>query len=202
METVTDFIFLGSKITADGDCSHEIQRHLFLGRKSMTNLNSILKSRDITLLTKIHIVKAVVFPVIMYGCELDHKEGWAQKNCAGEDVVLEKSLAQQGDQTSQSYRKSVLNIHWKDWCWSWSSNILVTWCEELTHLKRPWCLERLRAGREGRQRMRWFEDITDLMDMSLSKLWEIVKDRVPRCSAIHGVVKSRRTQPSDSTKSR
>ena len=75
METVTDFIFLGSKITADGDCSHEIQRHLFLGRKSMTNLNSILKSRDITLLTKVHIVKAVVFPVIMYGCELDHKEG-------------------------------------------------------------------------------------------------------------------------------
>ena len=75
METVTDFIFLGSKITADGDYSHEIQRHLFLGRKSMTNLNSILKSRDITLLTKVHIVKAVVFPVIMYGCELDHKEG-------------------------------------------------------------------------------------------------------------------------------
>ena len=69
METVGDFIFLGSKITADGDCSHEIKRHLFLGRKVMTNLDSILKSRDITLPTKIRLVKAVVFPVVMYGCE-------------------------------------------------------------------------------------------------------------------------------------
>ena len=69
METVTGFIFLGSKITADGDCSHEIKRHLLLGRKAMTNLNSILKSRDITLPTKVHLVKAMVFPVVMYGCE-------------------------------------------------------------------------------------------------------------------------------------
>ena len=69
METVTDFIFLGSKITADGDYSHEIKRHLLLGRKTMTNLDSILKSRDITLPTKAHIVKAMVFPVVMYGCE-------------------------------------------------------------------------------------------------------------------------------------
>ena len=69
METVTDFIFLGSKITADGDCSHEIKRHLLLGRKAMTNLNSILKSRDIALLTKVHVIKAMVFPVVMYGCE-------------------------------------------------------------------------------------------------------------------------------------
>ena len=69
METVTDFIFLGSKITVDGDCSHEIKRHLLLGRKAMTNLNNILKSRDIALLTKVHLVKAMVFPVVMYGCE-------------------------------------------------------------------------------------------------------------------------------------
>ena len=74
METVTDFIFLGSKITADGDCSHEIKRCLLLGRKAMTNLDSILKSRDITLLTKVHLVKAMVFPVALYGCESDHKE--------------------------------------------------------------------------------------------------------------------------------
>ena len=74
MEAVTDFLFLGSKITADGDCSHEIKRHLLLGRKVMTNLNSILKSRDITLPTKVHVVKAMVFPVVMYGCEVDHKE--------------------------------------------------------------------------------------------------------------------------------
>jgi len=69
METIADFIFLGSKITADGDFSHEIKRHLLLGRKAMTNLNSILKSRDITLLTKVHLVRAMVFPVVMYGCE-------------------------------------------------------------------------------------------------------------------------------------
>ena len=74
METVTDFIFLGSKVTADGDYSHEIKRRLLLGRKAMTNLGSMLKSRDITFLTKVHIVKAIIFPVVMYGCELDHKE--------------------------------------------------------------------------------------------------------------------------------
>ena len=75
VEAVTDFIFLGSKITADGDCSHEIKRCLLPGRKAMTNLDSMLKSRDITLSTKVCIVKAVVFPVVMYGCELDHIEG-------------------------------------------------------------------------------------------------------------------------------
>ena len=75
VETVADFIFLGSKITADGDCSHEIKRRLLLGRKAMTNLDSLLKSRGITFLTKVHLVKAMVFPVVMYGCELDHKEG-------------------------------------------------------------------------------------------------------------------------------
>ena len=74
METVTDFIFLGSEITADGDFSHEIKRHLLLGRKSMTNLDSILENRDITLPTKVCLVKAMVFPVVMYGCELDHKQ--------------------------------------------------------------------------------------------------------------------------------
>ena len=74
METVTDFIFLGSKITADGDCRHEIKRHLLLGRKAMKHLDSTLISRDMTLLTKVHLAKAVVFPVVMYECELDHKE--------------------------------------------------------------------------------------------------------------------------------
>ena len=74
MEKVTDFIFLGSKITADGDCSHEIKRRLLLGRKAMTNLDNILKSRDITLLTKVHLVKGMVFPVVVYGCE-----GWTEK---------------------------------------------------------------------------------------------------------------------------
>ena len=84
--------FLGSKITEDGDCSHEIKRHLLLGRKAMTSLDRILKSRDITLLMKVCIVKALVFPVVMYRCELDHKEGWAPKNWCFWTVVLEKTL--------------------------------------------------------------------------------------------------------------
>ena len=90
VETVTDFIFLGSKITADGDCSHEIKRHLLLGRKVMTILDSILKSRDITLPTKVHLVKATVFPVWMW--ELEYKESWALKNWCFWTVVLEKIL--------------------------------------------------------------------------------------------------------------
>ena len=92
VETVTDFIFGGSKITADGDCNHEIKRHLLLGRKAMTNLDSVLKSRDITLPTKVHIVKAVVFPIVICGCELDHKEGRVPKNWCFRTVVLEKTL--------------------------------------------------------------------------------------------------------------
>ena len=131
-------IFLGSKF----------KRCLLLGRKAMMNRDSILKSRVITLLTKVRILKAMVFPVVTYRCELGHKQGWALKNLcfqtgAGEDSW--ESVGQQRDQTSQSFRKSSLNIHWKDWCWSWSSNTLATWCKEPTHWKRPWCWERLRA---------------------------------------------------------
>ena len=91
-ETVIDFLFLGSRITADGDCSHEIKRQLLFGKKVMTNLDSILKSRDITLPTKLHLVKAVVFPVVMYGCELDCEEGWALKKWCFWTVVLKKTL--------------------------------------------------------------------------------------------------------------
>ena len=105
METVTDFIFLGSKITADGDHSHELKRQLLLGRKAMTNLDSILKSRDITLLTKVPVVKAMVFPVVMYGCEswtikLSTKELMLLNCGVGEDSS--ESLELQGDPTSQS----------------------------------------------------------------------------------------------------
>ena len=153
VETVADFILGGSKITADGDCSHEIKRRLLLGRKATTNLDSILKSRDITLSTKVHLAKAMVFPVVMYGCE-----SWTIKKADRQELMLLncgvgkdswESLGLQGDPTSPSYRKSVLNIHWKNWCWSWNSNTLATWCEELTHLKRTWCWERLKAGGEG-----------------------------------------------------
>ena len=155
-ETVADFILGGCKITADGDCSHEIKRHLLLGSKVMINLDSILKSRDITLSTKVYLVRAMVFPVVMYGCEswtikkaerrrIDAFELWCWRK-------VQDSLGLQEDQSSQSKRKVALNIYWKDWCWSWNSNILATWCEELTHWKRPWCGERLRAGGEGNDR--------------------------------------------------
>ena len=125
--------------------------------EALTNLDSILKSRDLTLLTKVHLVKAMVFPGVMCGCEswtirkaehwrMDAFKLWCWRR------LLKESLGLQRYQTSQSQRKSVLNIHWKDWCWNWSSNILATWCKELTYWKRPWCWERLRAGREGDDR--------------------------------------------------
>ena len=127
-----------------------------LGRKVMTNLDSILKSRDITLLTTVRLVKAMVFPVVMYGCvscTIKKAEHW--RTHAFElwcwRRLLSCQLGQQGDPTSTSWRKSVLNIHWKDWCYSWNSNTLATWCKELTHLKRPWCWERLKVG-EGDDR--------------------------------------------------
>ena len=106
METVTDFLFLGSKITADSDCSHEIKKYLLLRRKAMSNLDSMLKSKDITLLTQVCLVRAMVFPVVMYGCE-----SWTIKKAEEEEVMLSncgagedslESLGQQGDQTSQS----------------------------------------------------------------------------------------------------
>ena len=92
METMTDFIFLGSKVTADDDCIHEINRHFLLGRKAMRNLDSVLKSRDISLVTKVPIVKAMIFPVVMYRCELCHKEGWVPKNWYFQTAVLERTL--------------------------------------------------------------------------------------------------------------
>ena len=132
METVTDFIFLGSKITADGDCSHEIKTCLLLGRKIMTNLDSVLKSRDISLPTKFHLVKAMVFPIVMYGCEswvinkaecwrIDAFELWCWRRLLRVPWMARRS--------NQSILKKInLEYYWKDWCWSWSSNTLATWC--------------------------------------------------------------------------
>ena len=156
VETVADFIFLGSKITADGDCSHKIKRCFLLGRKVMTNLDSIWKSRDIRDITKVHLVKAMVFPVVMYGCE-----SWTIKKAESQRIDAFKlwcwrrllRVPWTARRSNQSILKEIiLNVHWKDWCWIWNSNPLATWCEELTHLKRPWCWEELKAGGEGDDR--------------------------------------------------
>ena len=129
----------------------------FLERKAKTNLNrDTLKCRDTILLTKVHIVKAMVFPVVVHGCEswaikktehqrIDIFELWCWRRLVQVPWTVRRS-------NQSIIRKSVLNIHWKDLCRSWNSNILATWCKELTHWKRPWCWERLRAGEEGDDR--------------------------------------------------
>ena len=120
MEIVRDFIFLGSKITPDGDCRHEMKRRLLLGRKPMTNLDSILKNRDITLPTKVHLVKAMVFLVHVWMWELDYKESWVPKNDAFELWCWRRLLRVPWTARRSNPKGNHPNIHWKDWCWSWS----------------------------------------------------------------------------------
>ena len=137
METVTDFFSL-SKITACGDCSHESKRCLLLGRKAMTNLDSILKSRDITFAKKGPSSQSYGFSSShVWMWVLDHKESWALKNWWFWTVVLEKTLESPLECRENKPVNSKGNLHWKDWCWSWSSNTLATWWEELTHWKNP-----------------------------------------------------------------
>ena len=151
-----DLISGDSKITADGGCSHEIKRHLLLERKAMPNLDSIFKSRDITLPTEVHLVKAMVFPVVLCGCEswtlkkAEHRRIDAFELCCWRRLLRVPWTARRSNQSI--LRKPALNIHWKDWCWSWNSNTLATCWEELSHWKRLWCWEGVEAGGEGDNR--------------------------------------------------
>ena len=186
------FIFLSSKITADGDCSHEIKRRFLLGRKVMTNLDSILKSRDITLPTKVRLVKAMVFPVVMYGCEswtvkkaehwrIDAFELWCWRRLLGLPWTARRSNQSILKEVSPEYSFEGLMLKLK---LQYFGYLMQT----ADSLEKTLMLGKTEGRRRGWQRMRWLDSVTDSMKVSLTKLWELWWTGKP------GVLQSMRSQ--------